>query len=278
MAVSGTSSNRFMAEFDKKLPEGQEAGIRAYKMPAGMSKIFTFMTTVTIDNQTVVVNKKSLEKFMDRHGQSGFKCEKKSAEQLGAMLKSVSPAFKPERDNTLKMLAAMGKGEQGVNVADGKISIQAAKLDSFVNQLTAAGIRLPASWVSGLKEKAKGNKEVEISGGQLKELQQLAEKLLQDVPADKSSSNIEFRKLKSFAFKHDAPDQRVLELLHKNNTSILELAKSHPVLAEAMLAKISPDIRGDQKTCLEGAAIVIGDKNSEGYKLLAELIRVAHQK
>lgn len=274
MAVSGTSSNRFMVEFDKDLPKGQEAGIRAYKMPAGLSKIFTFMTVVKIDNQTVVVNKKSLEKFMDRHGATGFKCEKKSAEQLGEMLKRTTPQFKAERDTTLKMLASMGKDErEDFKVVEGAILLQPKNLDKFLTALKNCDITPSSSLVSKLKEaKADAQGNVKISGDLVKQLQQLAEQRLSERPAAESwatkmkgetagKKSEVHQQLDKFNFKHEAPDARVQELLQPGNKFILQLVKSDPAAAKAILAKIvSGHKENDDKTCLEGAAHVLHNK------------------
>lgn len=279
MAVSGTSSNRFMVEFDKNLPKGQEAGIRAYKMPAGLSKIFTFMTVVKIDNQSVVVNKKSLEKFMDRHGQSGFTCEKKSAEQLGEMLKRTTPQFKADRDSTLKMLAAMGKDErEEFKVVEGAILLKLSKLEKFLTALKNCDIVPTSDLVSKLKAAAKpdpakpdGDKYIKISGDLVKQLQKLAEQRLAERPAAESwatkmkgetagKKSAVHEQLDKFGFRHGAPDERVVELMRPENKFILQLVKSDPAAAKAILDKIvSGHKEQDDKTCLEGAAFALKD-------------------
>lgn len=175
--VSISQSGRILEAYDAKATGDQKAGIAAYggKL-GGVAKFFGYAVDVNIGGKTITVNKKSLEKYISRHGGEFHSDKKMNAQQLGEMIKKVAPNW--ERDSVIKQLARTEDLTAKDGDQHGAMWLKSDKVQDFLNTLSGHGISIPSGMIESFKPNEKG--EVKIEKKFVDELRDNAKKLMSD--------------------------------------------------------------------------------------------------
>lgn len=294
------TTGRILEAYDAKATGNQKAGIAAYggKL-GGVAKFFGFAVDVKIGDKTVTVNKKSLEKYISRHG-GDFHYNKQTAQQLGDMIKKVAPNW--ERDSVIKQLART----EDINAKDGGphggMQLKSADANKFLSALKDCGIEIP----HGLENDLKDVKQefVQIKKEFVDQLRASAKKIMEDEGIGQSKWATDAQK--AHAARTSGMPSKPSEPVTKKNLAekikelrlpkggsplekcqaffgnegfkeIIEFAKTDKASAKILMKELFGNNKVDSKTVKDGIEWVMRE-NRSAHDSLAELIATAQGK